>query len=200
MGDEPTSIDKLTEAESLPEANDSSIAAITEAKIEEAKEAAAQEAAKPVKYNKDGSVAKQRGRKKGETSPPKNASTLGGPAQPLQTSLAAAATISGLLEHAQVALISDEFIYSDMERALNIGAWEKTLDHYGGMKIHPAAELAMNHFAIIASRSQKEKTKTKLAHAKVWLSSLTSKWKKKKEDKKPEKEKEDALSGDRANS
>ena len=58
----------------------------------------------------------------------------------------------------------------------------------------------MNHFAIIASRSQKEKTKTKLAHAKVWLSSLTSKWKKKKEDKKPEKEKEDALSGDRANS
>lgn len=179
------SIDDLTQEETLPEANESAIAAVQKSEQEEKEELQRQEQ-ENIRYNKDGSIAKKRGRKAGQKPLNKNDSSLfvGSDAQLKERkSLPAAITVSGLLESAQVTLISKDFVYTDLERKQNVEAWEKLMDRYGGMEIHPAAEVAMNHFSIIASRAaSSEETKTKLSHFRIWFASKISRLKKGKKD------------------
>jgi len=181
------SMDSLTAGEVLPEVNQAAVDAVRASEAEEA--AAAKKLAESAPYGlkKDGTPAKKRGKQKQGEKPTHAPLNLSGVAPVERKSLPAAITVSALLEQMQVALISPEFKYSDMEKQGNIEAWEKTFDHYGGVKIHPAMELAMSHASIIATRAASgQETKTKFAHIKVWLS---SKFKR--------KDKKDALSSDR---
>lgn len=184
------SMDSLTAGESLPEVNQAAVDAVKASEAEEA--AAAKKLAESAPYGlkKDGTPAKKRGKQKQTATPSHTPLNLSGVAPVERKSLPAAITVSALLEQMQVAMISPEFKYTELEQKGNIEAWEKTFDHYGGVKIHPAVELAMSHASIIATRaSQGKETQTKLAHFKVWLS---SKFKR--------KDKKDALSSDRKDS
>lgn len=181
---------ELTEDESLPEVNQAAVDAIRKEQ-EDAEKLAQAEANNPAPHGlrADGKPAKKRGRKP-KTATAQNYSPLNmapqNAEQPRQ-SLAAAITTSSILENMQVTLISHDFKYTEEERAFNIHAWEKTYDHYGGVKIHPAVELAMSHMSIIATRATASSdTKTKFALLSAWLK---SKFKRKK--------KEDARAGSR---
>lgn len=174
-GESSFDMDDLTENEALPEKNEAAVDAVRAAESEEAAKAQAEaQNPAPYGYTKAGKPAKKRGRKGGESvaGAPKPLN-LGGASQQMpneRPSLPAAITISTMIEQTQVALISKDFVYTDMEREGNIIAWEKTCDHYGGIKIHPVAELAMSHIAIISARAAaSSETQTKLALFSAWV-------------------------------
>lgn len=106
-------------------------------------------------------------------------------------STSAAVTVSGILEKLQVTLISDDFIYSEIERAQNITAWKNTLDYYGGVSLSPPAALALDHASIILTRAHKEKTQSKIAQLKTAIAAKYFAWKNRKMKK---EEQENALS------
>ena len=193
INNEPTStktltMDELSANETFPEVKQNAIDAISEQKAE----TAAIEQAAPIKLKADGTPAKKRGRKAGSTVQKPQAQSFNNPRNPQGenvnqnipniSSKQAAQVVSGLIEQLSVVLVSDDFIYSEIERNSNVQAWEQTLDYYGGVTISPPAALAMNHIAIIVSRSQKEKTKTKVNLIKAWISDkIASRFKKKKD-------------------
>lgn len=193
-----TNMDALTQGESFPQVQQHSIDAFTDKAAKEAAEKVAQ--APTVKLKKDGTPAKQRGRKAGvkvEGSGLRDPRMTPSPAA-LSTpvdSTAAATTISGILEQMQVMLISEDFRYEQIERENNVAAWRKTIDSYGGITISPVQELIISQASIILARVHKPKTQTKITLAKAWLSDKISNFKKRKE--KAKEDKENALSDSR---
>jgi len=183
---ESVTIDALTETEQFPEVQEHAVSSFEQKQAEiltQEKQAAALESA-GVKLKKDGTPAKQRGRK--PNAQKQTAGVLKNPRQnlaqlpPTVDSTQAALIVSGILETMQVTLISDEFKYTDTERALNVDAWRKSLDYYGGVSVSPPMELAISHAAIILSRAQQPKTKSKFGLMKAWLSDKVSSYKSQK--------------------
>lgn len=180
-------MDALTEGEAFPEVKENAIEAV--AKKQQKEE---EKPSEPQKLNLDGTVAKKRGRKPGQKSAFKNPRDKE-PEKDGMSSQQAAVAISGIIEGLQVSLISKEFIYHPIERETNQKAWEKTLDHYGGVNLSPPAELALSHIAIISARAmQGQETKTKLSLAGTWFK---MKW----QNFKNRKSKNGALSDNREN-
>jgi len=101
----------------------------------------------------------------------RNEETAAKSAIPEISSREAAIVTSGLIEQLSVKLISDDFIYADIERASNQNAWEKTFDHYGGVNLTPPAALALNHMAIILTRAGQPKTLSKFKKIGGWIKS-----------------------------
>lgn len=139
--------------------------------------------------NKNGSLKKKRGRKKGATNSTLNLKSEAPKDEALPTmgSDEAATVISGLLEAAQVKLVSEEFIYSELERIGNIEAWRQTLDHYGGVKLSPPQALALSHLQIIVVRAmtqENKKTQEKFKLFGTWVKFKMSKITFKKKGKK----------------
>lgn len=168
-------LDDLATGE-LPEVKQNAIDAIHDVAQEKAKEEnnskpdgfdpeihATGDDGKP-QYTKTGKLKKKRGRKKGASNSTLN---LGNPEKEKEefeqrlSSLETATTISGMLEMAQYKMISNEFIYSEMERTANIQAWANTLDYYGGVNLTPPQTLALSHMQIILTRAMSEKSKTR---------------------------------------
>ncbi len=184
----------------MPEVKENAIAAVQDQKQVEI-ESAVKEGFDPEIHvtnadgtpalNKNGSFKKKRGRKKGSTVKSKSQLNLSVNEpqieEPVMGSLEAAITISGLLEAAQVKMISDEFIYEELERQGNIEAWKRTLDHYGGLNLTPPQTLVLSHLQIIVSRAMSpdnKKTKEKFALFGTWFKSKISNIKFRKKDKK----------------
>lgn len=152
-------MDSLTSAEVFPSVSENAIAAVEARQEKAAKEAATPE---PVKYNKDGSIAKKRGRKAGQETK-KDGFKNPREETPKFDNTGTAVTISGILEGMQATLISKEFTYTDAERAFNVMAWKGALDHYDVGELHPLATLGFSHAQIIVSRAVGgTETKTKL--------------------------------------
>jgi hypothetical protein len=179
---ESVTIDALTETEHFPDVQEHAVKTFEEkqaAQIALEKQTAALENA-GIKMKKDGTPAAKRGRKPNAQKQP--SSVLKTPRQnvaltPNVDSTQAALIVSGILETMQVTLISDEFKYTDTERALNVDAWRKSLDYYGGVSVSPPMELAISHAAIILSRAQQPKTQSKFALMKAWAADKISTYK-----------------------
>lgn len=167
------SMDDLTSNEVMPEVKENAIEAVKQS---------GQSAPVPTpqapsqKLKKDGTPAAKRGRKPNAEKQGVSGSYLKGENQdqkidPMQSisSEHAAAVVSGVLERAQVVLISDDFILSDIERAANIKAWANTFDYYGGVKMTPPQALMIDHLGIILSRIPKPKTQSKLKLFTAWM-------------------------------
>ena len=178
------SIDELVTGD-MPEVKQNAIDAVTAQKQGDIDKASRDEGFDPSihvvdgdgkpKRNKNGTLKKKRGRKKGATNSTLNfekEKEQDEPDENLVESLTAATTISGLLEMTQVNLISEEFRYNDIERFENIDAWCKTLDYYGGLHLTPPQILVLSHMSIISSRAMSQKnvkTKEKFAYFKTFL-------------------------------
>lgn len=92
------------------------------------------------------------------------------PAGTQEISSAAAATLtSGIIERLSVMLVSDDFIYSEIERAQNVIAWTNCYDYYGGVNLTPPMALACDHMAIILARANKPTFHSKLALFTAWI-------------------------------
>jgi hypothetical protein len=178
-------MDDLSGEEIFPEVQEHAIAAVQAELGEEnvsqidTSEYKIGEDGKPL-YNKDGSLKKKRGRKSGSVlNTPDKKET---PPEQEISSIGAATVVSGVLEQMQVVLISDDFVYSTLEKKTNIDAWASTFDYYGGVNLTPPQALALNHAAIILARAGKEKTQTKFVLLKAYVSHKFGKfkfWKKK---------------------
>jgi hypothetical protein len=156
-----TTVEELIAEETFPEVQPHAIEAYNEKKEAEEKTAVSED--KEVKLKKDGTPAKKRGRKpKSEINDPRASKNKEEPAQlaDIIDSTNAARTVSGILEGMQITLISEEFTYNDHERNQNVEAWKAAMDHYGGVKMHPIAELAASHASIILARATKPKSET----------------------------------------
>lgn len=136
-------------------------------------------------YTKSGNLKKKRGRKKASGSRPQSNSSLNLGIEPEKEipkeseSMGTAVTVSGLLEVAQIKMISEEFKYNEIEREVNIKAWCETFDHYGGVDLSPPQKLAMSHAQIILARAlsggEKSETRAKFKMAGIWLKQKVSK-------------------------
>lgn len=174
--DKAQSMEQLTLGETFPEVSETAIAAVAESKADDAAEQAQEAETENVKRNKDGSIAKKRGRKAGQTNaqstfynPNVKPETKQAPETPASQSFPSAVVVSGVLERLQMAFISDEFEYTETERNINIGAWSATFDYYGGVNLSPPAILALSHAEIIMTRATKSKTQTRFALIKAWF-------------------------------
>ncbi len=186
---ETASMDDLTETEEFPKPDEEAIAAMD-----------AQRAAVPPQQNeteefnpaihrtgadgkpqltKTGKFRKKTGLQKSPAFKNPETQAAGGPEVPPLTSRAAGELASGLIEQLSVTLVSDDFIYSDMERQSNVVAWEKCFDHYGGVNLSPPWALAANHAAIILARAHKPRTLSKISLGFAWIK---SKFKRKKKE------------------
>lgn len=190
-------IDKITDDE-LPTVNENAINAVASEKEEKIEQAvkvdgfdpeihATDESGNP-QYTASGNLKKKRGRKKGQTQSTLNLDDKKEQEKVNLGSRETAITISGLLEITQCKLISNEFEYNEIERHMNIEAWTKTLDYYGGVSLTPPQELALSHMQIILTRAMSEKnkeTKAKFGLVKAWFNHKFSKmnFKRKKDDK-----------------
>jgi len=186
-------------ADPMPEVKQNAIDAIHGQKAEEITKAVKVDGFNPEihvvgadgqpKRNKNGSLKKKRGRKKGTTSPSKSTLNIEDKKEELVEQISSyetAVTISGLLEMAQVKMISDEFLYLEIERCSNIEAWQKTLDYYGGVNLTPPQILFLSHMQIILTRAMGEKnikTKEKFAYFKTWINQKVKRFSFKKENK-----------------
>ncbi len=174
-------MDDLTATEVFPEVQENAIAAVTQAKTEQVAEQIRDDVPTdaPVKFNKDGSIRKKGGRKKGGTNKTAGDFYKGEEKKPVDplapvkvSSLAAATTMSGVIERASVILISDEWTLNEAERAGNIKAWENTFDYYGGLNLSPPLALTLSHMEIIAHRSlnpNNKVTRAKLPLIGAWF-------------------------------
>lgn len=169
----------------LPEVKENAIAAVQEQKQAAISKAVNEEGFDPQIHvtdaegnpvrNKSGTLKKKRGRKKGSKVGSKSQLNLDPPKEDENVTLGsheAAQVISGLLEQAQVKLVSDEFIYTEIERTGNIEAWRQTLDHYGGLTLTPPQALVLSHLQIIISRAaspENKKTQEKFKLAGEWV-------------------------------
>lgn len=180
-----TSMDELTAGEELPEVKENAIEAVKQSEE-------ANEAGDATVGEGDGAEKKKpetRGRKKGGKNKKKDQPFYAGDASAPHVTAAqaesissrqAAIAISGLIEVAGAKLISDEWNYTPMERELNVNAWEKTFDHYGGVNLTPPMELALSHAQIIVSRAIGGKeTRGKLQLAWMWAK---NKWRSRSKD------------------
>jgi hypothetical protein len=177
----PKSMDELSASEKLPEVQENAIAAVQSEKGEKI-EVAKKDGFDPEihatnddgtpKKTKSGNFAKKRGRKStlntGEKSS-KEQEKEEAQEKEKQANLEAAVMTSTILEQMQMQFISEDFAYSDVERRGNIEAWEATFAHYGGVKMHPAVQLAASHATIIATRARKPTVQDKFAHLKTWF-------------------------------
>lgn len=174
-------MDDLSADEALPQVQENAIAAVkqdTEQKIQKEKANgfdpnihATNDDGTP-KKTASGNFAKKRGRKSTLNTGQKSAKQIEQEEQELKAkeeNKQSAAVISAILEQAQMKFISEEFEYSDRERAANQAVWEATLEYYGGVNIPPPVALAMDHMTIILSRAQKPKVKDKFGHLKLWF-------------------------------
>ena len=170
-------MDELTAQENFPRPDEEAIAAITEQRVDAsaAADPESQEKFDPAIHSvgKDGkpTVTKTgKFRKKNQKfiRPDAVEEKPVAPA-PAVTSEHAAQVTSGLIEQLSVTLISDDFVYSELERASNIKAWEQCYDYYGGVNIPPPAALALNHIGIIVARAHKEKPQMKFALFVTWI-------------------------------
>lgn len=158
-------MDALTQEENFPAPSENAIAAFQ----------AKQENAAPEEK-------KKRGRPKGSG---KTANGFRHPAEAAmemkKDSIETAAAISSVLEAGQMALISHEFKYSEMERAANIAAWKGVLDHYEMPELHPVAVLMLSHGQIMATRAiQGTETKTKMQKFGLGIKEKWQKWRNRK--------------------
>ncbi len=85
------------------------------------------------------------------------------------SSAAAAGLTSGIIERLSVMLISEDFIYTETERAQNILAWTGCYDYYGGVNVTPPIALAIDHMAIILARANKPTTISKFKALVFWV-------------------------------
>lgn len=161
-------MDQLSETEQFPEVKENAIEAVKEQKQENAEI----QAAADVKLNADGSPAKKRGRKPGQknsfVNPYKKDDIPSQNIAPI-SSLQAATVVSATLEMMSVALISDEWKLTPIEKESNIAAWDAAFNHYGGVQISPPMALVMNHTAIILARAGQPKTVDKIGLFKAWI-------------------------------
>ena len=177
----PKSMDGLTSSELLPEVQEHSIAAVQSEKSEKIESAKADGFNPEIHATNDdgtpkktatGNFAKKRGRKSTLNTGEKSAKQIEQEEQAEKAAhenRASAVVISGILEQAQMKMISMDFEYSETERAANQAVWEATLAHYGGVNIPPPVALAVDHMTIILTRAQKPAVKDKFGHIKLWF-------------------------------
>lgn len=207
------SMDDLSAGEKLPDVQEHSIAAMAAEKgekIEKAKEAgfnpeihATNEDGTP-KKTQSGNFAKKRGRKSylntGQKSNKQEEEDLKA-AKMKAENAQSAAVISAILEQAQMKFISEDFKYTDQERAANKAVWEATFEYYGGVNIPPPVALAVDHMTIILTRAQKPAVQDKFAHLKTWFK---NKFKRKKKnalpDNRPDSERKDNVREEKSES
>lgn len=199
------SMDDLTAGETLPEVQENAIEAVQAAIAEQQGEAIADNDA-PYGRKVDGTPKKKRGRKAGESTPPKksNASPtqtpfdFGGDAtlppidavtgEPKIDSTKAAVIASGLIEGFTVATISKAWTLEKAERERNIIAWKEAFDHYGGVVLSPPLALVSDHIMIIQKRALSDNdTKSRINLGIAWIK---TKFKRKKIDKRTPEEQE----------
>ena len=168
-------MDALTAAEEFPRPDEEAIAAITNKEATKAPKSKGEEFdakihrvgddGKPA-LTKTGKFRKKTGYKfiNPETAKPA-APSIGGVEM---TSKNAAVLTSSIIERLSVALVSDEFEYSELERAANWKAWEDCYDFYGGVNLSPPMALAADHLTIIMTRINKPKTISKISMLIFW--------------------------------
>lgn len=180
------SMETLTENEYQPTVSENAINAVTAKENEKIAELEKLEA-EGVKLKKDGTPAKKRGRKskneKNTSDTVANKSQFVNPRaekqengqvqenieEKLKNSQEAAIFVSGILETAQIKLISKDFEYNKLEREANIMAWKDTFDYYGGVELSPPMRLAMSHGSIIMTRSfNSSETRSKFSLMAAW--------------------------------
>jgi hypothetical protein len=176
-----TSMDELSATEALPEVQEHSIAAVQAElgeKISKEKENGFDpeiHATNPdgsPKKTASGNFAKKRGRKstlKTGAKSKKQIEQEEAEEKERQANREAAVMTSTILEQMQMQFISPDFEYSKIERDANIDAWDATFAHYGGVKMHPAVQLAASHATIIATRARKPTVQDKISHVKTWF-------------------------------
>jgi len=202
----PKSMDELTSSELLPEVQEHSIAAVQSEKSEKIESAKADGFNPEIHATNDdgtpkktatGNFAKKRGRKStlntGEKSD-KQAKEEEAAEKAAFENKQSAIVISGILEQAQIKMISNAFAYSSRERAANQAVWEATLEYYGGVNIPPPVALMVDHMTIILTRAQEPAVKDKMSHFKLWFKNKFKKRKKYKDalsDNRTDTERED---------
>ena len=169
-------MDSLSSKEELPAVQEHAIAAV-QAEIEASENGfdpdihATDKDGKP-KKTASGDFAKKRGRKStvntGEKSK-KQIEKEQADEKARAENKQSAVVISGILEQAQIKLISEDFKYSDIEREANRAVWEATIEYYGGLDIPPPIALMIDHMTIILVRAQKESVKDKFTLARTWF-------------------------------